>query len=142
VSERLVVAYERAHLEGCLRLFQAEGWRTYADDPERTHRAFTGPGSTVLVGLVDGRVVAICQLQSDGHVQAHLSTLAVASDHRRQGIARELLREALQRAGGLRIDLVSYFDPFYEAVASHRFSGFRITREDLNLGDAPRNAVR
>jgi hypothetical protein len=56
--------------EGCLRLFQAEGWRTYVDDPERTHRAFTGPGSTALVGLVDGRVVAICQLQSDGHVQA------------------------------------------------------------------------
>jgi ribosomal protein S18 acetylase RimI-like enzyme len=122
-------------------LSEAEGWRTYADDPERTHRAFTGPGSTALVGLVDGRVVAICQLQSDGHLQAHLSTLAVASDHRRQGIARELLREALQRAGGLRIDLISYFDPFYEAVASRRFSGFRITREDLGAGDGPtRNA--
>jgi hypothetical protein len=33
--------------------------------------------------------------------------------------------------GCLRIDLISYFDPFYEAVASRRFSGFRITREDL-----------
>jgi ribosomal protein S18 acetylase RimI-like enzyme len=132
VSERLITAYERPHLEGCLRLFDAEGWHTYTDDPERTHSALTGAGSTALVGLMDGQVVAICQLQSDGHVQAHLSTLAVASDHRRQGIARELLREALRRGGGLRIDLISYFDPFYEAVASRRFSGFRITREDLS----------
>jgi GNAT superfamily N-acetyltransferase len=137
VSECVITAYERAHLEGCLGLFEAEGWRTYADDPERTHRAFSGPGSTALVGLVDGRVVAICQLQSDGHVQAHLSTLAVAFDFRRQGIARELLREALQHAGGLRIDLISYFDPFYEAVASRRFYGFRITRKDLGLGNGP-----
>jgi len=136
VAEYVIRAYERAHLEGCLRLFDAEGWSTYADDPERTHRAFAGSGSTAIVALVDGRVVAICQLQSDGHVQAHLSTLAVASDHRRQGIARELLREALQRSGGLRIDLISYFDPFYEAMASRRFSGFRITRDDLSLGDA------
>lgn len=141
MSECLIAGYERAHLEGCLRLFQAEGWGTYADHPERTHRAFTGPGSTSLVGLVDGRVVGVCQLQSDGHVQAHLSTLAVAADYRRQGLARELLREALQRAGGLRIDLISYFDPFYAAVASRRFSGFRITREDLSLDDTPtRNA--
>jgi GNAT superfamily N-acetyltransferase len=141
VSECLIAAYERAHLEGCLRLFEAEGWQTYADHPERTHCALTGAGSTALVGLVDGRVVAICQLQSDGHVQAHLTTLVVASELRRQGIARRLLREALQRGGGLRIDLISYFDPFYEAVASRRFSGFRITREDLSLGEAPiRNA--
>jgi GNAT superfamily N-acetyltransferase len=131
VPEHPITAYERVHLEGCLRLFEAEGWHTYTDDPERTHRAFTAPGSTTLVVLVDGTVVAICQLQSDGHVQAHLSTLAVASEHRRLGIALELLREALERAGGLRIDLISYFDPFYEAVASRRFSGFRITREDL-----------
>jgi hypothetical protein len=52
------------------------------------------------------------------------------------GCLRGLLREALTRAGGLRIDLVSYFDPFYEAVASRRFSGFRITWEDLSRGDS------
>jgi GNAT superfamily N-acetyltransferase len=89
---------------------------------------------------VDGRVVAICQLQSDGYVQAHLTTLAVASEHRRRGIARELLRKALEHAGGLRIDLISYFDPFYEAVASRRFSGFRITRDDLSVDDARHDA--
>jgi len=59
--------YDRAHLGGCVSLFEGEGWRTYADDPERT-----------------------------------------ASDLRRQGIARRLLREALQRDGGLRIDFISY----------------------------------
>jgi GNAT superfamily N-acetyltransferase len=131
VPEHVITDYERVHLEGCLRLFEAEGWHTYAGEPERTHRAFTAPGSTAMVALLDETVVAICQLQSDGHVQAHLSTLAVAWEHRGQGIARELLREALERAGGLRIDLISYFDPFYEAVASRRFSGFRITRDDL-----------
>jgi ribosomal protein S18 acetylase RimI-like enzyme len=141
VSECVIVTYGRAHLDGCLRLFEAEDWRTYADEPERTHRAFTAPGSTTLVGLVDGQVVAICQLQSDGNVQAHLTTLAVASEHRRRGMARRLLREALERAGGLRIDLISYCDPFYEAVASRRFSGFRITREDLFVDEARPPAV-
>jgi ribosomal protein S18 acetylase RimI-like enzyme len=136
VGDFFITAYQREHLDGCLRLFAAEGWHTYSSDPERAHRAFTAPGSTALVAVVDEEVVGICQLQSDGHVQAHLSTIAVASEHRRRGIARELLREALERAGGLRIDLVSYFDPFYEAVASRRFSGFRITREDLSLDDS------
>jgi ribosomal protein S18 acetylase RimI-like enzyme len=135
VGDFRISAYEREHLDGCLRLFAAEGWHTYSADPERTHRAFTAAGSTVVVALVGGAVAGICQLQSDGHVQAHLSTIAVASEHRRRGIARQLLREALRQAGGLRIDLVSYFDPFYESVASRRFAGFRITREDLSLGE-------
>ena len=107
MGDLLITPYEREHLAGCLRLFAAEDWHTYSSDPERTHRAFTAPGSTAVVAVMDGSVAGICQLQSDGHVQAHLSTIAVASEHRRQGIALELLREALRRAGGLRIDLIS-----------------------------------
>jgi hypothetical protein len=54
VSEFVIAEYEYEYLAGCLRLFEAEGWGTYADDAERTHRAFTAPGSTTLVGLVNG----------------------------------------------------------------------------------------
>jgi ribosomal protein S18 acetylase RimI-like enzyme len=86
-------------------LFAAEGWQTYAAGRELTFRALAAPGSTSLVAVDDGAVVALIQLQSDGEIQAHLSALVVAEQWRRRGLARRLIREALRRAGGLRIDV-------------------------------------
>jgi hypothetical protein len=34
-----------------IALFAAEGWQTYTADPDRTYRALTAPGSTILVAL-------------------------------------------------------------------------------------------
>jgi ribosomal protein S18 acetylase RimI-like enzyme len=130
-----IVHFDRGHLAGAMALFDEEGWRTYTLDSERTFRALTAPGATSLVALSGGEVAGVVQLQSDGVIQAHLTTIVVAARYRRLGVARELLREALRLAGGLRIDLISYFDPFYEAVASQYYRGFRITRADLGLED-------
>jgi hypothetical protein len=47
----------------------------------------------------------VLPVDSDGYADDPERT---ASDLRRQGIARRLLREALQRDGGLRIDFISY----------------------------------
>ena len=48
-------------------------------------------------------VVGFACLQSDGEIQAHLLLIAVEAAHRRRGIARALIAEALARAGGERI---------------------------------------
>jgi ribosomal protein S18 acetylase RimI-like enzyme len=83
-------------------------------------------------------VVGFAQLLSDGEIQAHLSLIAVAPTHRRQGIALALLRAALARAGGIRIDLITETAPeFYAAMRHRRLEGFRIYPQmDPADGDA------
>jgi ribosomal protein S18 acetylase RimI-like enzyme len=122
-------AFAREHLDGALRLFAAEEWQTYTNDAERTYRALTAPGSTTLVAVDAERVVALVQLQSDGEIQAHLSALVVAARWRRRGLGRTLLREALARAGGIRIDLLSRSGTYYLALGADSIPGFRLSQE-------------
>jgi ribosomal protein S18 acetylase RimI-like enzyme len=119
--------YERAHLPEVVSLCRAEGWPSFPADPERAHRALSAPGVTTLVAEEDGSVVGFACLQSDGEVQAHLSLVAVDAAHRRRGITRALLAEALVRAGGERVDLVTDgAEAFYASLAHRRMSGFRV----------------
>jgi ribosomal protein S18 acetylase RimI-like enzyme len=122
-----VVPYQRADLPGVIALCEAEGWPSFPADHERAHRVLTAPGVTTVVARDDERVVGFAYLQSDGEIQAHLSNIAVARSHRRQGIARRLLQMAIDDAGGQRIDLVtdSAID-FYAALGHKRLEGFRI----------------
>jgi ribosomal protein S18 acetylase RimI-like enzyme len=128
-----IVPYAPEHRRGVIALFAAELWPSYTRDPERTCRALLAPGATSLVALDGGAVVGIVQVQSDGEIQAHLSTLVVARPHRRRGIGRRLLADALGAAGGERMDLLSIADDFYASMTNRRFSGWRLTRRDLGL---------
>lgn len=113
-----VCGFRSEHLRGAMELFAAEGWDTYTADPERTLRALTAPGSTTVVAVDGGAVAALVQLQSDGEIQAHLSALVVGERWRRRGLGRTLLREALERAGGLRIDLITRAGDYYLAIGA------------------------
>jgi ribosomal protein S18 acetylase RimI-like enzyme len=128
-----IAPYGPEHRRGAIALFAGELWPSYVRDPERTCAALRAPGSTALVALEGDAVVGIVQVQSDGLIQAHLSTLVVARTHRRRGIGRRLLRDALEAAGGERMDLLSIADDFYAAMTNRRFSGWRLTRADLGL---------
>jgi ribosomal protein S18 acetylase RimI-like enzyme len=90
----------------------------------------TAPGVTTIVAIDSqtGEVVGFAQLLSDGEVQAYLAMIAVEKSHRRLGIARALVDEGLQRAGGERIDLLSEEGAtgFYEALPHRRKAGFRV----------------
>jgi ribosomal protein S18 acetylase RimI-like enzyme len=125
--------FAREHLDGALALFAAEGWGTYTADPERTYRALLSPASTTLVALDGATVIGVVQLQSDGEIQAHLSALVVANGWRGAGLGRGMLREALDRAGGIRIDILSRSERFYRRLGARPVPGFRLTREDLRL---------
>lgn len=129
--------FTREHLEGALALFAAEGWQTYTADRERTYRALAAPGCTTLVAVDATTVIALVQLQSDGAIQAHLSALVVGERWRGAGLARTLLREALRRAGALRIDIISAAESFYVGLGAARKAGFRLTLEDLGLSVSP-----
>lgn len=125
-----VRAYERtADLQAVLALCAAEGWQTFACDPERTHRALSAPGVTTVVATDDddARVVGFASLHGDGEVQAYLSMIAVDPEFRRRGIGRLLIEDALKRAGGERIDLLTdTAQSFYEHLPHRRMDGYRI----------------
>ena len=129
--------YGSAHLEGLIALVAAAGWTEYTEDAERTHRALTAPGATTLVALADGRVAGAIQVQSDGVIQAHVSMLLVDPELRGHQLGSRLLRDGLERAGGLWLDIRTRTEGFYERLGASRSLGYRLTREALGLGDGP-----
>jgi ribosomal protein S18 acetylase RimI-like enzyme len=139
MTEISIEPFTQAHLDGLLALVAAEGWTEYADDVERTHRALTAPGVTTLVAIVGGHLVGAIQVQSDGLIQAHVSMLLIAANSRGVGLGSRLLRDGLERAGGLQLDVRTRTEGYYERLGASRSLGFRLTREDLGLDGADAN---
>jgi ribosomal protein S18 acetylase RimI-like enzyme len=133
LSEALIEPFSEAHLDGLIALVAAEGWTEYTDDARRTYRALTAPGVTTLVAIADGRVAGAIQVQSDGLIQAHVSMLLIDRSRRGSGLGSRLLREGLERAGGLQLDVRTRTEGYYERLGASRSLGFRLTREDLGL---------
>ena len=126
-----VVTFGREHLDEAIELFAAEAWDTYTAAPERTFRALTAPGCTTLAAVEGGTVAGLVQIQSDGEIQAHLSLLLVGAQWRGRGLGRTLLREALKRAGGMRLDLLTRAGDYYLALGAEAVPGFRLRPADL-----------
>jgi ribosomal protein S18 acetylase RimI-like enzyme len=133
MTEASIEPFAQAHLDGLIALVSAEGWTEYTEDVERTYRALTAPGVTTLVAIVGERVVGAIQVQSDGVIQAHVSMLLITRSSRRTGLGSRLLREGLERAGGLQLDIRTRTEGYYERLGASRSLGFRLTREDLGL---------
>ncbi|MEV4261686.1 GNAT family N-acetyltransferase [Kribbella sp. NPDC049584] len=122
-----VTQYLEAHLPGILAICEAEDWPSLPADAARAHAVLTAPGVTTVVALDGEQVVGFAYLQSDGHIQAHLSQMAVHRNRRRQGIGRALLEYAAPLTGAQRIDLVTdTAEAFYKSFQHRTFSGFRI----------------
>jgi ribosomal protein S18 acetylase RimI-like enzyme len=139
MTEPSIEPFTRAHLDGLITLVAAEGWDEYTADVERTRRALIAPGVTTLVAIVGGRVVGAIQLQSDGLIQAHVSMLLIDRKWRGRRLGSRLLREGLERAGGLWLDVRTRTEGYYERLGASRSLGFRLTREDLGLGATAAN---
>jgi ribosomal protein S18 acetylase RimI-like enzyme len=133
--------FAQAHLDGLIALVAAEGWTEYADDAERTYRALSARGVTTLVALADGQVVGAIQVQSDGVIQAHVSLLLIDREWHGRRLGSRLLREGLERAGGLWLDIRTRTEDYYERLGASRSLGFRLTREALGLGDTATGLV-
>jgi ribosomal protein S18 acetylase RimI-like enzyme len=136
MTKSSIEPFVQSHLDGLIALVAAEGWTEYTNDVERTYRALTAPGVTTLVGIVGGRVAGAIQVQSDGLIQAHVSLLLIGRDARGVGLGSRLLREGLERAGGLQLDIRTRTEGYYERLGASRSLGFRLTREDLGLSSS------
>jgi hypothetical protein len=63
--------------------------------------------------------------------------LHVHSYHNRgHQLGSRLLREGLERAGGLWLDIRTRTEGYYERLGASRSFGYRLTREAVGLGDA------
>jgi len=114
-------------LPGVISLCAAEPWPSYIKDSQRTWQALTAPGVTTIVAVEDGRVIGFAQVLSDGEIAAFLSLLLVAADRRRGGVGTRLIREAFQRCGAERLDLLTDDAPdFYRKFVHHDLVGLRI----------------
>ena len=134
MTQASVEPFARAHLDGLIALLAAEGWTEYTDDVERTYRALTAPGVTTLVAIVARQVAGAIQVQSDGVIQAHVSMLLIDRHARGARLGSRLLREGLQRAGGLQLDIRTRTEGYYERFGASRSLGYRLTREYVGRG--------
>jgi GNAT superfamily N-acetyltransferase len=122
-----ITQYARPHLAGILALCEAEGWPSLPADVARAHAVVTAPGVTTVVALDGEQVIGFAYLQSDGHIQAHLSQMAVHRSYRRKGVGRALLEYATPLTGASRVDLVTdTAEDFYSTFEHRTFNGFRI----------------
>src|SRR4051794_6238606 len=112
--------FARSHLDQLIALVAAEDWTEYSDDAERTYRALSAPGVTTLVATAGGQVVGAIQVQSDGVIQAHVSMLLLAPEWRGRGLGAQLLRAALERAGGEQLDVRTRTEGYYERMGASR----------------------
>jgi ribosomal protein S18 acetylase RimI-like enzyme len=80
-----------------------------------------------VVAEIGGEAVGFAYFQTDGAIQAHLSLLIVAPNHRRQGVARELLAYSFTRLGASRVDLITdTAKDFFQSLPHKEEAGFRI----------------
>jgi ribosomal protein S18 acetylase RimI-like enzyme len=124
VNFRHYVEGDLAHVAA---LCAGEDWPAYATDRIRAHSVFTAPGVVSVVAVVEGEVIGFAYFQTDGAIQAHLSLLVVAPDHRRKGVARDLLTFGFDYLGANRVDLItSSAQDFYRSLSHKERAGFRI----------------
>ncbi|HKF77607.1 MAG TPA: GNAT family N-acetyltransferase, partial [Candidatus Dormibacteraeota bacterium] len=67
------------------------------------------PGASFQAAEVDGIVVAVHRLRPIARGVMYYEGLRVAEDHRRRGIGRAMLQEAIREARGLRFRLVRLY---------------------------------
>lgn len=112
-----------------LALYDAVGWSAYTGNPETLTAALSG-STAVVVARVDGQLVGLARIVSDGASVCYLQDLLVHPDHQRSGIGRELVTRLLEPYGHVRQKvLLTDDDPgqrnFYESL------GFALVADPL-----------
>jgi predicted N-acetyltransferase YhbS len=122
------ISFGAQHLDGVIRLTDAEDWASLGADRARALRMLTAPGVVTVVALHDGEVVGFARALSDGELVACLTDIAVSARHRREGLGRRLIDEIFARTGAERMDLLSVpgAEVFYRSLPHRPWAGYRV----------------
>lgn len=110
-----------------LSLYEAVGWSAYTRDPAALMAALAG-SSYVVAARVEGALVGLARVVSDGVTICYLQDVLVAPDHQRSGLGRALVDKVLQPYSLVRQTVLLTDDEpaqrsFYELL------GFREVRD-------------
>jgi ribosomal protein S18 acetylase RimI-like enzyme len=119
--------FQEAHVGSVVELCRELSWKSYSDAPTSL-RVLSAPGAVTWVAHHGETVVGLAHLLTDGLIQAHLSLVGVLPAYRRQGVARNLLREAFRAGGSKWLDLQTELgsEDFYRSFRHQESVGFRI----------------
>ncbi len=81
-------------LDEVLNLYRSAGWTAYTDNPQVLQAAVAG-SNRVVVARIDGRLVGLARVISDGAIVAYLQDVLVRPDCQRSGVGAALVRSAL-----------------------------------------------
>jgi RimJ/RimL family protein N-acetyltransferase len=116
----------------------AEGaWRSIGEERRYLRTLGRYPHAAVLVGEVEGRLVARLSLARDPHpASAHVADLGlmVAASHRRRGVGRALLDAAVEWARGAGVRKLELHVFPYNEPALALYEGFGFRREGVRKG--------
>lgn len=126
----MVRAFEPVDADGVATLCDHLSWPSYAD-PAVALAACSAPGVVAVVAVDGPLVVGLAQAFGDGVVQSFLALLGVHADHRRRGIAHQLVEAAYAGTGTRRMDLLADevtegAEEFYRSFPHYEKPGFRI----------------
>ncbi len=143
-AEALVALAAEVGSEDGAWLLATEEWRSVGDERRYLRAVRRHPDAAVFVAEDDGTIVARLSLSRDAHpASQHVGDLGlmVGSTHRRRGVGRALLDQAVAWAGAsgiqkLELHVFPWNDP---AIALYESFGF--AREGLRKGQYVRDGV-
>ncbi|MGT2784452.1 GNAT family N-acetyltransferase [Streptococcus merionis] len=100
-------------IERLEELYQKEKWTSFKSHMIQSLK----DKSHWVIAEEDGNICGFARYITDGVLTVYLCELIVATDFRQQGIGRSLIQEIFSRHVGLRIDLASFNDDFYDRLS-------------------------
>lgn len=104
------------------QLYAQQGWDSFSQ--ELLEQLLTA--SHWLMLEQEGQIIGSARYLTDGLRTVYLCELLVKAEYRRQGYGSQLMAELRRRYPGLRIDLISGADAFYDSLKmTRRGMGYR-----------------
>ena len=120
-------AIQKADVPAIMALTSAEQWPSYSTDAAFTWRVLCAPGTIAIVAEEEGKLVGFVQMETDGGVHAHLSSVLVAKTHRHRGIGTKLVKEAFAKTGAKWVNVLTHNAAgFYRSFVHRPWTGFRL----------------
>jgi GNAT superfamily N-acetyltransferase len=147
VSQELTYREVRPADEGRVREISAEVWEGTDYLPSSFDEWVQDPGASFQAAEEDGLVVGLQRLRPIAPRVMFYEGLRVAATHRRRGIARAMLRHAIEEVGSQSFERMRLYTGSPEAGALFRSEGFRLlfdcavwSARRVEGGDSPRLA--